>query len=271
MTAKQYLALALAIIAINVGELAAQETVSIGGAGSMVPLMQALAKPFQAKHASDTVNVLPNSLGSTGGIKATEAGRIGIGLTGRPLKDNEKGRLVYRRLGAMPVVIAVHADVPVKSLTQAQLCAIYTGKLNSWKELGGPDTKIVPLTRNEDDSDKEALRQHIGCYRDLREHTNVIVLTKGSEMTGSLANRPGTIGLTTYASVLKSQGRIAAMALDGVAPSLDTVKAGSYRLVKEFAVVTSGQPKGAIKRFLDFTTSPEGDQIMVQAGLVTKR
>jgi phosphate transport system substrate-binding protein len=265
------LALAAAVAALNAGELAAQEKFSVGGAGSMVPLMQELAKSFGAKNPSITIEVLPNSLGSTGGIKATQAGRLGIGLTGRPLKDDEKARLVYQRLGVMPVVVAVNAGTPVKSLTQAQLCAIYTGKLRSWKELGGPDAKIVALTRNEDDSDKEALRQHIGCYRDLREPADVVVLTKGSEMTGALANRPGTIGLTTYGNVAASQGRIQALAIDGTAPSLETVKAGGYRLVKEFAVVTSGEPKGAVKRFLDYAVSPEGDQIMVRAGLVTKR
>ncbi|MBI3634815.1 MAG: substrate-binding domain-containing protein [Candidatus Rokubacteria bacterium] len=262
--------LATVALVLTAAVVSAQERLTVGGAGSMVPLMQELAKGYQSKQPQDTIAIVPGTLGSTGGIKATEAGRLGMGLTGRPLKPEEKGRLVHHRLGVMPVVIAVHADVPVASLTQAQLCAIYSGQARSWKDVGGPDMKIVPLTRNEDDSDKEALRQHVGCYRDLRESSDVMVLTKGSEMIVGLAARPGAIGLTTSTIAERSQGRLKAVALDGVTPTPEAVRKGTYRLIKEFAVVTPGPPQGASKRFLDFVASLDGRQIMTQMGLVAE-
>jgi phosphate transport system substrate-binding protein len=265
------LTLAVLTVLLWGGPLAAQNKLMIGGAGSMIPLMQTLAKGNQGKNAADVIEIMPASLGSGGGIKATEAGRLGIGLTGRPLKPEERGKLVYRSLGVMPVVLAVHAEVAVTGLSQAQVCAIYSGKVHSWKELGGPDVKIVALTRNEDDSDKEALRQHMACYRDLKESADVVVLTKGSDLTTALATRPGTIGLTTLGSVLKGQGRFKAVALDGVAPSLESARGGTYKMVKEFAVVTSGEPAGVAKRFLEFAAGNEGQQIMTEAGLAPRR
>lgn len=248
----------------------AQEEIVIGGAGSIIPVMQDLSKAYLAKNSSDRIKIIPQSVGSSGGIKAVAAGNFGIGLSGRPLKSDDPAGLVYRELGTMPVVFAVNSGVPVKNLNQAQVCSIYQGKVASWKEVGGSDLKLIPLTRNEDDSDKETVRKVIGCYKNLTESPSVIMLTKGSEMSAALGGRPGTIGLTTHANASKSGGRYNALALDGVAPSNATVQSGQYKLVKAFAVVTRGTPNGAVKRFLDFTASAEGKEILTRAGLVTK-
>lgn len=253
------------------GPCAAQNKVTIGGAGSMVSVMQQLARAFEAKNGPQGIEIMPNSLGSGGGIKGTETGRLAIGLTGRALKESERGAVVYRQLAVMPVIVAVNAGLPVSGLTSAQLCAVYSGSIKSWKQLGGPDTNIVPLTRNEDDSDKEALRENIGCYKGLKESADVVVLSSGSGMISSLAARPVAIGLTTYEAVLKSQGRIKAIALDGVAPSPESVEAGKYRLVKDFAVVTRGEPQGVAKSFIDFAADTDGKKIMANDGLVPRR
>lgn len=253
------------------GPCLAQAKVAIGGAGSMVPMIQELARAYEAKSGPQGIEIMTNSLGSGGGIKGVEAGRLAIGLTGRPLKDSEKGTVVYRQLAVMPVIIAVHSSLPVNGLTAAQLCGIYSGSITSWKQVGGPDLPIVPLTRNEDDSDKEALRDDVGCYKTLKESGDVVVLSSGGAMKSSLAARPTAIGLTTYETVLKSEGRIKALALDGVQPGPDTVTAGKYRLLKEFAVVTKGQPQAAAKGFIDFAAAAEGKKILADSGLVPSR
>ena len=253
------------------GPCLAQEKVTVGGAGSMVPVMQELARVYEAKKGPQGLEIMTNSLGSGGGIKGTEAGRLAIGLTGRALKDSEKGALVYRQLAMMPVVIGVNSGLQVSGITSAQLCGIYTGSIKSWKQAGGPDTAIVPLTRNEDDSDKEALRENVGCYKALKESADVMMLSSGSGMTSSLASRPAAIGLTTYEAVLRSQGRIKALALDGVEPTPENVAAAKYRVVKGFAVVTRGEPQGGAKGFLEFVEGADGHKILVNGGLVPRK
>jgi phosphate transport system substrate-binding protein len=248
-----------------------QGKVVVGGAGSMVPMMQELARAYEAKKGPQGIEFMTNSLGSGGGIKGVEAGRLAVGLTGRPLKDNEKGAVVYRQLAVMPVVIAASSSLSVNGLTAAQLCGIYSGAIKSWKLVGGADVPIVPLTRNEDDSDKEALRDQVGCYKGLKESGDVVVLSSGGGMTSALAARPTAIGLTSYEAVLKSQGRLKALALDGVEPTADAVTTGKYRLVKDFAVVTRGEPQGAVKELLEFARSAEGSRILASGGLVPRK
>ncbi len=258
-------------LAVLAGPVLAEGKLAVGGAGSMVPVMQDLAKAYEGKTGPQGIDILTNSLGSGGGIKGVQAGRLAIGLTGRPLKDSEKAAGVYRQLAVMPVIVAANGALPVAGLSTAQLCAIYTGSITSWKQVGGPDLPIVPLTRNEDDSDKEALRQHVACYKGLKESGDVVVLTSGGAMKSSLSARPGAIGLTTYEAVLSSGGKLKALTLDGVSVSADSVAAGKYRLVKDFSVVTRGEPQGAVKGFLDFIGTADGQRILTAAGLVLRR
>ena len=260
-----------ATMAAVTGTVFAQVPVTIAGAGSMVPTMQELVRAYEGKNGPQGLELMTNSLGSGGGIKAVDAGRVTIGLTGRPLKDNEKGAVVYRQLAVMPVVVAVNASLSVTGLTSAQLCGIYTGAITSWKQVGGTEAAIVPLTRNEDDSDKEALREDVGCYKALKESADVVVLASGGAMRSALIARPTAIGLTSYEAVLKSEGKLKALAIDGVAPDTGSVAAGKYRLSKDFAVVTKGAPQGVAKGFIDFAASAEGHKIMASSGLVPRK
>ncbi len=259
------------IFSIYSGSLLAQEKVMLGGSGGMLPTMQDLAKAYLAKNPSDPIEVMPSSIGSSGGIKAAEAGRVAIGLTARPLRPEEKAKLVYRLLGTMPALVAVHKDVPVANLSEAQICDIYAGKIVTWKEVGGPGDKIAVLTRNEDDASKEVFRQYVSCFKSLKETPEAVVLTKSAEMTAALGNRPHTIGLTDYAAILKAEGRFKPVSIDGLAPSPESVRSGKYKILKEFGVVTLGEPQGIAKKFLDFVKSPEGEQILSKNGVVVVR
>ncbi|HEY8359624.1 MAG TPA: phosphate ABC transporter substrate-binding protein [Ramlibacter sp.] len=265
------LAVALAAAALFSAPAFAQTKVTIAGAGSMVPVMQELAKSYESKAGPQGLELSTTSLGSGGGIKAVDAGKVTIGLTGRPLKDAEKGTVVYRQLAVNPVVMVVSASLPVTTLSAAQICGIYSGAITSWKQVGGPDAPIVPLTRNEDDSDKEALREDLACYKGLKESADVVMLSSGGAMRSAVAARPMAIGLTTFETVLKSEGKLKAIAIDGVAPDVASVAGGKYRLVKDFAVVTKGEPQGAAKAFIEFAASPEGQKIMAQSGLVPRK
>src|SRR5262249_4623524 len=224
----------------------------------------------QAKHPADRFRFVTESLGSTGGIKATEAGRIAIGLTARPLHASEGKTLVYRLVGRTPLIVGVHKDVAVNSLTASQSWDIYAGKIRSWKDVGGDQSQIVVLTRNEDGT-KETFRSSIKCFKNLKEGPNTIIMPTVDGMSDALMRRPATIGLTDLAVLLQVQRGFKALAIEGLAPTVDTMRSGKYRWVKEFGVVTAGAPQGAVKRFLDFALGPEGEPILTRHGVLVAR
>ena len=113
-------ALATLVLSIIPGFSRPRKRFSSGAPRPMVPFMQELATAHQVKHPADRFGFVTESLGSTGGIKATEAGRIAIGLTARPLHAGESKKLVYRLIGRTPLIVGLHRDVAVNSLTESQ-------------------------------------------------------------------------------------------------------------------------------------------------------
>jgi phosphate transport system substrate-binding protein len=249
----------------------AQAQIVIGGAGSMIPIAQELAKAFQASNPGSSVEVISASMGSTGGIKALEAGRVNIALVARLLRPEEKAKLVYRPIGRVPVVFAVHKDIAASTLKESQVCDLFSGKIKLWSEVGGGNQKVIALTRNEDDGTKEAVRNSVACFKALRESPDAVVITRSAAMISGLSTQSGTIGITELNNVNDSKGAIKALALDGVNASPETVSNGKYKLVKDYGFATNSEPQGLARRFLDFSGSAEAQKILTGDGIVVSR
>jgi phosphate transport system substrate-binding protein len=266
---RKIISVAACMLVLGAGTAAAEDPVLIGGSGGAIPVTVEIVKAYQAKHPSARIEVNTRSMGSSGGIKAAEAGKVGIALTTRALKaeENPQGTLVQRIFGRLPVLFGVHPSQTVNGLTQQQVCDIYGGKIRSWKEIGGADGRILVLTRNEDDSSKSAVRQQMRCFKDLKEVSEAIVMTSDQAMGEGIAKHPATIGISNLGTATDMQGRFKILALDGVAPSVETVSAGKYPVFAEFGVVIAKQPTAAVKSVVDFMSGPEGRRILNKHGI----
>ena len=145
----------------------AQETLVIAGTGDSQALLRNLGAIFEKSHPDVTIEV-PNSIGSGGGIKAVGRGEAGLGRTARALKEKEKPGLTDVAFARSPVVFATNTSVhEVLDLSREQILAIYSGKINNWKEVGGPDGKIYPLSREEGDSSRETIDKNLAGFKEL--------------------------------------------------------------------------------------------------------
>ena len=156
-----------ATVLLNAGLVVAQESVIMGGAGSMIQVAQGLAQAFEAKNPGAKIQVVPTTMGSTGGINAIASGKVTVALAARGLKAEESTKLKYHPLGRSAVVIAVNKAVPLSALTSSQVCDLFGGKYKSWHDVGAAEQKVDVLTRNEDDGSKESVRANIPCFKNL--------------------------------------------------------------------------------------------------------
>lgn len=240
------------------------EGIRAGGSGGMIPLMKDLAKAYMAKNHGDIVEVMPESLDAKGGIMGAYAGKIDLGLSARLLEPEEiplnLNAIEIARVATVPGVNA--ASVRIKSLTSAQICDIYSGKIANWKDVGGHDAQIKALTRPEPDSTKKAVRKGLHCFASLKEAPHVVTMQTSRDMIHGLSNAPNAMGFTDLVSVDDSSGKVAALSIEGISPTPENVVSGKWPIVKNFVVVTKGQPSGLVKRFMDFIKSPEGAAII---------
>jgi phosphate transport system substrate-binding protein len=259
------------LLCIGVMPGAAQEKVVVGGSGSLTDEMADLAKAYMARNPSDSIQVLMDSMSNTGGMEGVKLGRLTIGLVTDEPKGGDKEKLVYKAVGRTPTAVAVNKALPIANLSEAQVCDIFSGKIKSWKEVGGGDAKIMVLTRKKDDANTETIRERMSCFKSLQITGDAVALVRGSEVLDSLDKRSNTVGIVNMGTSLSERQNVKTVSIDGVSASPETVQGGKYKFFNERGVVTLGAPQGITKRFLDFVASAEGQKILSRRGVVPVR
>ena len=266
------LAMIAALAVVLSGEFAAaEERIVIGGSGSLNEEFADLAKAYLVKNPSDAIEVRPESMSTSGGLEGVRIERFNIGLVSRPPNSSEMGKLVYRPVARSMSAVVVHRSTSIANLSDAQVCDIFSGKIGSWKELGGQEGKIQVLTRKRDDNNTETFREKMACFRELKLSADAVALTRGSEVYSVLDKRPGTIGIANLGSSFRDYDSLKALAINGVNPSDETAKNGKYKYFHERGLVTLGEPQGLTKRFIDFMLGSEGQKIVGSQGAIPIR
>ncbi len=235
------------------------EIVTVGGSGGMIPLLTTLGEAYMKKHPQDEIQVNPNSLTQSGGILAAKTGAVDIGMSARQLDARELSYSVDSyHIADVAAGVAVHSNVTVKTITSKQLCAIYSGKIHNWRELGGHDAKIVVFTRPDSDSTKQAFRQAIPCFNELRETPEVISMFTSNAMLAVLQRTPDSIGIIDSIALEQSRGRARLLRLDGKSATAEEVAGGRWPIIKRYTLVLGKDRSKAVDRFMRFIKSREG-------------
>jgi phosphate transport system substrate-binding protein len=104
--------------------------------------------------------------------------------------------------------------------------------------------------------------------KNLKMEEAVITMKGAGDMARELASTKGAIGMTTLTVVEQSKGRIRALTLNGVAPTVENVKSKAYVLARDSFLVTRSPPAPAVVRFLEFVRGAEGSRVISASGAV---
>lgn len=153
------------------------------------------------------------------------------------------------------VAVVVHPDNPVTNLTVAQLRDIYAGKIKCWSVVGGEKGAISALVREEGSEQRKAVEATVMGGRAVE--AGLKVTASMDEMKTAVAGDKLAIGYILGSAVDET---VKAISLNGVAPTLENIKAGTYKITLPFYIYTKGDPAGATKTFVDYLLSPEGQK-----------
>ena len=240
-------------------------SISMAGSTSMEKLANAVAESFMAKYPGVTVTA--EFTGSSAGIEAVTAGSVDIGNSSRALKEEEKAAGVVENVVAIDgIAVVVDPANTVKDLTKDQLIAIYTGETKNWSELGGEDAPIVVIGREAGSGTRGAFEELVGvedacAYASELDSTGAVI--------AKVASTPGAIG---YASLDAIDDTVTAVALEGVEPTVENIKAGSYFLSRPFVMATKGEiseQNETVQALFDYLASDEGKAVISGVGLIT--
>jgi phosphate transport system substrate-binding protein len=242
---------------------AANAQLTLTGSTSVTPFAEQLAENYQRMHPGAEINI--QGLGSSAGIQAAENGTVELGMSSRHLEPDEAAQLEPIEIARDALAIIVHPSNAVTNLSTEQVQAIFTGKVANWQEVGGTVSPIVIVTR-------EAGSGTYGAFEELvmkQEPASPGALRQGSNgaVRQIVAGNPDAIG---YISLGIVDNTVKPVAIDGVQASPEAVRAGTYKLVRPFLFVQRKDVRLSplAQDFLSFVLSAEGQQELVQAGLI---
>ena len=244
------------------------DKLTIGGTGNALGTARLLAEAYTRRNPADQITVLP-SLGSSGAIKASAAGKLDLGLSSRPLKDDELAAGIQTtEYARSPTVFAVATHTRLNGVSVAQMTQLYAGELSTW-----PDgTPARPIIRQAGDDNTVQIKKlspaMANALTQAEQRPGLPTAFTDQETADKIESIPGAVGVTTVA-LIQSEGRqLRALSLDGVEPTEANCKSGAYpaALVKRFYLVTSTTPAAGVQRFIHFIGSAEGTAILKQTG-----
>lgn len=245
------------------------EKIIINGSTGVTPLVAALAKAYR-EHNSSAVIDIGRGMGTSERIEALRDGKIDIAMASHGLKvdDIKRQGMAVHEIAKIAVVFGVNATVTVANLTGEQVCGIYLATFKNWEELGASNLGIVAVTRPDSEVDTEVVREKIACMTKLQMPDTVKIAPKTSEMADQLATTTGAFGMTTMTVVEQSNGRIRAVALQGVMPTAANVQSKTYTLTRDSFLLTHATPSSAVAKFMTFVASDAGKKVIAANGAV---
>lgn len=233
------------------------------GGGGALALVDQLTKRFSAEHPGVRWH-LENTSSDTG-VTLVSSGEVDFGYVSREPTPAERARVSLIPIGATATAIAVNAANSVRALDTATVRRIFTGLVRNWSELGGPDLSITVIIRDPGSSTRDNFEEVIFGSAAPAYPSAHAVAVSGDEMVSDLVALRGAIGYVTVNEKSTGDKRISLLALDGVAPAHAAIAAGRYPMRRPlYLVLASGAPtvKPAIRAFVDFVRSPEGQQLI---------
>ncbi|WP_010227862.1 phosphate ABC transporter substrate-binding protein [Gillisia marina] len=253
-----------------------KQAINIAGSTSVLPIISIAAEEFRKNNPE--LNIIVNEGGSGVGVNQLGEGKIDIGMVSRDITQEEIS--TYPNVTFNPISIGKDAVVPVisseiynagiTSLTLEEIAKIYRGEVRNWSELGGPDKEILVI-------DKEASRgtRHVfmeivmGDKEAIAEGADLVLGSNNEEQT-AIVQSDAAIGMLSNAWLNDNVKGLNIKMLDGsiIESSLKNIIDNKFPITRDLLIVTNGKPAGAVKDFIEYLLSSEGQKIVEEAGYV---
>ena len=243
------------------------EKLQIKGSTTVLPIAQMAAEEFMKIYPD--VNVSVSGGGSGNGIKALIDGTTDVADASRFIKQKEVEMAVEN--GAYPVPFAVARDCivpvvhpanPVEDLSLEQLQKIYAGKIRNWSEVGGPDLKIVVISRDTSSGTYEVWEEIV--MEGGRVYPGALLQASNGAVAQAVAKNKFAIG---YIGLSYMNKDLKALTVGGEEASVENAVA--YPVSRELFMFTRGWPTGITMKFISYVMHPKKGQALVsEAGYV---
>jgi phosphate transport system substrate-binding protein len=250
------------------------------GSDTIVNLALAWAEKYQDMHPEVSISVTGGGSGT--GIAALISNTVDIANASRQIKPEEIKEAEANGVTPKEFVIArdaiaviVNPNNPVQHLSLQQISDIYTGKITNWSDVGGENRPIVKLSRETNSGTHVYFLEAVIRLGNSKDKTifspDTLLLPSSEGIISEVRDNPNAIGYDGLGYVTSEVKVIGVSGKDGgdyVMPSVDSVNSGAYPIARDLYMYTNGDPKGAVKEYLDWIYSADAQKIVRELGFV---
>jgi phosphate transport system substrate-binding protein len=250
-----------------IGELASfaglEGSLDLAGGTAHIPVMTAAAERIMK--ACPGIRITVAGGGSGVGIQMVGEGLVHIGNAGRPVTEAENRRygLTSYAFAVDGVATIVHPGNPVRELTSRQVRDIFAGRLTNWSEVGGEDAGINLYGRDEASGTRKVYWKIALGKGEVATSANVV--QSNGAMKTAVSRDENAIG---YMSIGHVDETVAALKLDGVAPTQENARNGTYKVTRRLFMNTKGAPGPLAKALIEYICGGDGAQIVADCGYI---
>ena len=180
---------------------------------------------------------------------------------------------VYTPVGTEAFVFFVHKDNPIDNLTTEQIKGIYSGEITNWKQVGGRNEEIAAFQRNEGSGSQSMLQRFMGDTPIMEAPTELRndLMSGIIEQVSNYRSKSNSIGFSFryYVEGIIQNPDIKVLSVDGVAPTAENIRNGSYPIVTPmYAVTYEENTNENVDLLLQWILSEEGQYIIEETGYV---
>jgi len=248
------------------GRLSGELTLT--GSSTAAPIITQVGLRFEKRHPG--VEVAVQAGGSSRGIADARRGTADIGMSSRALHAGEKQGLDQHPFARDGVALILHSRNPVTALQSSDVVGLFTGKIESWQNLGGADQPVSVIHKSAGRATRAVFLEHFDLGAEAV--TADAIVGSNQQAMQAVAGEPGAVGYVSIGHARHEIERgleLRLPRLDGVAPTSDKVAKGRYPLTRPLVLIT---PRGELSRlqraFIDFARSERVHDLIAEFGYV---
>lgn len=162
---------------------------------------------------------------------------------------------------------------PIDNLTTEQVQGIYSGEITNWSQIGGKNEEIAAYQRNEGSGSQSMLIRFMDGKEIMEAPTEMVddLMVGIVERVSDYRSKSNSIGFSFryYLEGIIKNPDIKILSIDGVAPTAENIKNGSYPITGPlYAVTWEGNDNENVEKLIDWILSEEGQEIIEKTGYV---
>jgi phosphate transport system substrate-binding protein len=159
-----------------------------------------------------------------------------------------------------PIAVIAKKGCGVDGLTEAQLQDIFAGDIKNWKEVGGANLPVMIIVPGKETAVHKNFRRHVMKTKDIQQD---FMAYNSTMVIEAVTYFPcGSISFISQGAAVQNES-LKTIKINGLLPGDK-----NYPYHQIFYYVTKKEPTGGLMKFIDFTYSEAGSEIIRKYGML---